>query len=81
MTGVLVPANASVAVGATAKLPAIIVPFGAKGATAFSSSATNKATISDTGVITGVATGSTTITVTVNSTYTATCAVTVVAGE
>ena len=77
VSGVIMPATATVAAGATLKVTPVIVPFGAKGDVAFSSSATGKATVSSTGVVTGVSTGTATVTVTVNSTFTAACTVTV----
>ena len=79
VTGVMLSAN-SLAIAGTgsAKLSAVILPFGAKADTvAWASGTTGKATVSSTGVVTGVTAGTANITVTVNSTFTATCLVTV----
>lgn len=79
VTGVMLSANTLAIAGTgSAKLSAVILPFGAKADTvAWASGTTGKATVSSTGVVTGVTAGTANITVTVNSTFTATCLVTV----
>ncbi len=80
VTGVsITPATASVNVGTTAQLNAIVAPTNATIKTVtWSSSNTAIATVSTTGLVTGVATGSVIITVkTTDGGFTATCAVTV----
>lgn len=78
-TGVVVtPSAATVGVGETFRLQAVTVPSGVE--VTWTSSATDKATVSSSGVVTGKASGSATITatITVDSTdYTDTCSVTV----
>ena len=77
VAGILMPATASVASGATLTLPVALMPFGVKGDITWTSATTAKATVdSTTGVITGVATGSSVITATAGG-KTATCTVTV----
>ena len=77
VAGILLPATASVASGATLALPATLLPFGVKSAITWTSATTAKATVdSTTGVVTGVATGSSVITATAGG-KTATCTVTV----
>ena len=77
VSGILMPATASVASGATLTLPVALMPFGVKGDITWTSATTAKATVdSTTGVITGVATGSSVITATAGG-KTATCTVTV----
>lgn len=79
VTGVMLSANTLAIAGTgSAKLSAVILPFGAKAdSIAWASGTTGKATVSSTGVVTGVTAGTANITVTVNSTFTATCLVTV----
>ena len=77
VAGILLPATASVASGATLALPATLLPFGVKSAITWTSATTAKATVdSTTGVVTGVATGSSVITATAGG-KSATCTVTV----
>ena len=76
VAGILLPATASVASGATLALPATLLPFGVKSAITWSSATTGKATVDSSGVVTGVATGSSVITATAGG-KTATCTVTV----
>lgn len=76
LTGILVPATATVASGSTLQLSPVLVPFGIKGAVSYSSATTSKATVSSTGLVTGVASGSSVITVT-SGDVSATCTVTV----
>lgn len=68
VTGVTVtPATASIAVGATQQLTPTILPADASDITGtWSSSATGKATVNQSGLVTGVSTGSATITFTSN---------------
>ena len=74
--GILMPATATVASGATMVLPTALMPFGVKADISWASGTTAKATVSSTGVITGVATGSSVITATAGG-KSATCVVTV----
>ena len=74
--GILMPATATVASGATTVLPTTLMPFGVKADISWASGTTAKATVSSTGVITGVATGTSTITATAGG-KTASCVVTV----
>ena len=77
VAGILLPATATVASGATLKLPAVLLPFGVESDIAWTSATTGKATVgSTTGIVTGVATGSSVITATAGG-KTATCTVTV----
>ena len=76
VSGILLPATASVASGATVQLPAVLLPFGVESAITWTSATTAKATVSSTGVVTGVATGSSVITATAGG-KSATCTVTV----
>lgn len=77
VAGILLPATASVASGATLALPATLLPFGVKSDITWTSATTAKATVdSTTGVVTGVATGSSVITATAGG-KSATCTVTV----
>ena len=76
VSGVLLPTAASVAVGATLPLEAVLTPFGVKGNITWASATTAKATVSSTGVVTGVASGSSVITATCNG-KSASCTVTV----
>ena len=77
VAGILLPATATVASGATLKLPAVLLPFGVESDIAWTSATTGKATVgSTTGIVTGVATGSSVITAAAGG-KTATCTVTV----
>ena len=76
VAGILLPATASVAVGATLQLPATLQPFGVEAAATWASATTAKATVDSSGVVTGVATGSSVITVTAGG-QSASCTVTV----
>lgn len=76
VSGVLLPTAASVVVGATLPLEAVLTPFGVKGSVTWASATTAKATVSSTGVVTGVASGSSVITATCNG-KSASCTVTV----
>ena len=76
VSGILLPATASVAVADTLQLPAVLLPFGVESAVTWTSATTAKATVSSTGVVTGVASGSSVITATAGG-KTATCTVTV----
>lgn len=72
------PSRSSVNVGSTKKLTATPVPSNAS--VSWSSSDTDKATVSDSGVVTGVAAGTVTITATITvdgNDYTDTCSMTV----
>ena len=77
VAGILLPATASVASGATLALPATLLPFGVKSALTWASGTTGKATVNSSGVVTGVATGTSTITVTAANGQSASCVVTV----
>ena len=80
VTGVgLAPTEATLEVGGTIKLIAIVVPDGATDkAVSFASDDTAVATVSDSGVVTAVASGTATITVTTHDgSFTDTCEVTV----
>ena len=76
VAGILLPATASVASGATLQLPAVLLPFGVEAAEEWASATTAKATVSSTGVVTGVAAGTSVVTVTAGG-KTASCTVTV----
>lgn len=77
VSGILLPATASVASGADLQLDAVLLPFGVKSDIAWTSATTAKATVnSTTGVVHGVASGSSVITATAGG-KTATCTVTV----
>lgn len=76
VSGVLLPATASVASGADLQLNAVLMPFGIKRDVTWTSATTAKATVSSTGVVHGVASGSSVITATAGG-QSATCTVTV----
>lgn len=76
LSGILLPATATVASGSTLQLTPVLVPFGVESNVSYSSATTSKATISSTGLITGVATGTSVITATAGD-FSATCTVTV----
>lgn len=77
VSGLLLPATASVAKDATLALPAVLLPFGVESALTWESGTTAKATVSSTGVVTGVATGTAVITATAANGQSASCTVTV----
>ena len=76
VSGILIPATATVASGATLQLEPVLMPFGVESAISYTSATTSKATVSSTGLVTGVASGSSVITLTAGG-KTATCTVTV----
>ena len=77
VSGLLLPATATVASGSTLALKAVPVPLGIETPITWTSATTAKATVdSTTGVVTGVASGSSVITATAGG-KTATCTVTV----
>lgn len=76
VAGILLPATASVASGATLQLPAVLLPFGVEAAEEWTSGTTAKATVSSTGLVTGVASGTSVVTVSAGG-KTASCTVTV----
>ena len=78
VAGILLPATASVASGATIALPAVLLPFGVEDTITWASATTAKATVDSSGTVTGVATGSSVITATANG-KSASCTVTVTA--
>ena len=77
-TAIVLPATASVAVGATLQLNPAIMPYGVDGGVTWTSGTAAKATVDTSGKVTGVATGSSVITATTANGLTATCTVTVV---
>jgi HK97 family phage major capsid protein len=76
VAGVILPATASVAAGASIKLPATLLPFGVKGEITWTSGTTAKATVDADGTVTGVASGTSVITAAAAG-QSATCTVTV----
>ena len=76
VTGILLPATATVASGETLQLFATPVPLGLDATIEWSSATTAKATVSSSGLVTGVASGSSVITAAVGDVE-ATCTVTV----
>ena len=77
VNGILLPAAASVSVGGTLQLKAVLTPYGVEGDVSYTSATTGKATVSSTtGVVTGVASGSSVITATCGD-YSTVCTVTV----
>jgi HK97 family phage major capsid protein len=76
VAGVILPATASVAAGASIKLPATLLPFGVKGEITWTSGTTAKATVAADGTVTGVASGTSVITAAAAG-QSATCTVTV----
>ena len=76
VSGVVVPATASVKVGESINLNPLLLPYGVESAITYTSATTAKATVSSAGVVTGVASGSSVITVTAGG-VTGTCTVTV----
>ena len=77
VSGILLPATASVAKDATLQLPAVLLPFGVESAVTWASGTTAKATVNSSGVVTGVATGTSLITATAANGQSASCTVTV----
>ena len=76
VSGIMLPATASVAVGATVPIGAVLTPFGVDGEITWTSATPANATVDANGVVTGVKAGSSVITAACNG-YTATCTVTV----
>ena len=76
VSGILMPATATVVSGATLQLDPVLLPFGVKSAISYVSATTGKATVSSTGLVTGVASGSSVITASAGG-KSATCTVTV----
>lgn len=76
VSGVLLPTAATIAVGETLPLEAVLTPFGVKGTITWTSATQAKATVDANGVVTGVAAGSSVITATCNG-KSASCTVTV----
>lgn len=75
--GILLPATATVAAGATLKLNPTILPYGVKTTLTWTSATTAKATVDSDGVVTGKAAGTSVVTVTTDNGYSASCTVTV----
>ena len=78
ISGIVLPATATVASGRTLALSATLVPSSVKGAITWAIATTAKATVDSSGVVTGVATGSSVITATAGG-QSASCTVTVTA--
>lgn len=77
VNGILLPTAASVAIGESIQLGAVLTPYGVEGDISYSSAATGKATVSSTtGLVTGVASGSSVVTATCGD-FSASCTVTV----
>lgn len=77
VSGILLPAAASVGIGETLKLGAVLTPYGVEGEISYTSATTGKATVgSTTGIVTGVASGSSVITATCGD-FSTVCTVTV----
>lgn len=76
LSGLLLPATASVGVGDTLQLKAVPVPFGLKADVTYTSGTPANATVDANGVVTGVKAGSSVITATAGA-FTATTTVTV----
>ena len=79
VSGILLPATATVASGSTLALQATIVPLGLDAPITWASATTGKATVDSSGVVTGVASGSSVITATADG-KSASCTVTVTNG-
>ena len=75
--GILLPATATVAAGATLKLNPTILPYGVKATLTWTSATTAKATVDTDGVVTGKAAGTSVVSVTTDNGYSASCTVTV----
>jgi len=78
LSGILLPATATVLSGSTLQLNPVGVPLGIDPVFSYVSATTGKATVSSTGLVTGVASGSSVITVSADG-KSATCTVTVTA--
>ena len=76
VSGILLPATATVAAGQRLQLNAAVMPLGLEAAITWTSATTAKATIDDNGIVTGVASGTSVITAAAGG-QTATCTVTV----
>ena len=76
VVGVLLPTAATVAVGQTLQLKAVVEPYGVEADVTYASATTAKATVSSSGLVTGVASGSSVVSATAAG-YTASCTVTV----
>lgn len=76
VSGIMLPATATVTVGATAPIGAVLTPYGVEGTITWASGTTANATVDANGVVTGVKAGTSVITATCNG-YSATCTVTV----
>lgn len=77
VNGILLPASASVGIGESIKLGAVLTPFGVEGDISYTSATVGKATVgSTTGIVTGVASGSSVITATCGD-FSTVCTVTV----
>ena len=79
VSGILLPATATVASGSTLALQATIVPLGLDAPITWVSATTGNATVDSSGVVTGVASGSSVITATADG-KSASCTVTVTNG-
>ena len=78
VSGIVIPATASVAAGATVPISAVLTPYGVEGTITWASGTPANATVDSNGVVTGVKAGTSVITATCNG-YSATCTVTVTA--
>ena len=77
VNGILLPTAASVGIGESIQLGAVLTPYGVEGDISYSSATTGKATVSSTtGLVTGVASGSSVVTATCGD-FSASCTVTV----
>lgn len=76
---IILPATATVAVGAKIKLTPVIMPYGVRTTITWASATAAKATVDTAGEVTGVATGTSVITATTANGLTAQCTVTVTA--
>lgn len=76
---IILPATATVAVGAQIKLTPVIMPYGVRTTITWASATAAKATVDTAGEVTGVATGTSVITATTANGLTAQCTVTVTA--
>ena len=76
LSGIYLPATATVLSGSTVQLDALLQPFGVEAQVSYSSGTTAKATVSDTGLVTGKAAGTSLITATAGA-YSASTLVTV----
>ena len=76
VSGIVLPAAATVAAGQKLQMNAAVMPLGLEAAITWTSATTAKATIDDNGIVTGVASGTSVITAAAGG-QTATCTVTV----